>query len=130
MTNDLISRQEAIEAVSDLYWMDERLLNFRKEIDATFNKIKTLPSARQWIPTTERLPEKSGRYYVTRGLNAAGALWNRVYILNYSDLMGICNHRIWWTGNVGKSDFERIDDVLAWMPLPEPWKGGAECLTN
>jgi hypothetical protein len=25
--------------------MDERLLNFRKEIDATFDKIKALPSA-------------------------------------------------------------------------------------
>lgn len=44
MTN-LISRQAAIDAVADLYWMDERLLNFKKEIDATFDKIKALPSA-------------------------------------------------------------------------------------
>lgn len=43
--NDLISRQEAIDAVADLYWMDERLLNFKKEIDATFDKIKALPPA-------------------------------------------------------------------------------------
>lgn len=42
---DLISRQAAIDAVADLYWMDERLLNFKKEIDATFDKIKALPSA-------------------------------------------------------------------------------------
>lgn len=42
---DCISRQAAIEAISDLYWMDERLLNFKKEIDATFDKIKALPSA-------------------------------------------------------------------------------------
>ena len=41
----LISRQAAIDAVSDLYWMDERLLNFKKEIDATFDKIMALPSA-------------------------------------------------------------------------------------
>ena len=77
-----------------------------------------------WIPCSERLPEKSGRYLVTRGLNACGSLWNRVYIANYSDLMGIRSEKIWWQGNVGKSDFERIDDVLAWMPLPEPYREG------
>lgn len=43
----------------------------------------------EWIPCTERLPEKSGRYLVTRGSNVCGSLWNRVYILNYSDLMGL-----------------------------------------
>ena len=85
------------------------------------NKYK--PSAYRWTPCSERMPEESGRYLVTRGLNACGELWNRVYIINYSDLMGLKSERIWWDGNVGKSDFERIDDVVAWMPLPKPWKG-------
>lgn len=76
----------------------------------------------EWIPVSERLPEANGRYLVTRGLNACGAMWNRVYIINYSDLMGLKSERIWWNGNVGKSDFERINDVIAWMPLPEPCK--------
>ena len=75
----------------------------------------------KWIPCSERLPEVGGRYLVTRGLNACGALWNRVYIINYSDLMGLKSRRIWWDGNIGKSDFEQIDDVIAWMPLPEPY---------
>jgi len=43
----------------------------------------------EWIPCTKRLPDKSGRYLVTRGSNVCGSLWNRVYILNYSDLMGL-----------------------------------------
>lgn len=76
----------------------------------------------KWIPCSERLPEVNGRYLVTRGLNACGSLWNRIYIANYSDLMGIKSERIWWQGNVGKPDFERLDDVIAWMPLPTPWK--------
>ena len=42
----------------------------------------------RWIPCTERLPEKSGRYLVTRGSNVCGSLLARVDILNYSDLMG------------------------------------------
>lgn len=89
--------------------------------DACEGAIKLLEQQR-WIPVSERLPEANGRYYVTRGLNACGALWNRVYIVNYSDLMGLKSERIWWDGNVGKSDFERFDDVLAWMPLPERYE--------
>ena len=46
---DLIDRQDAIDAVADLYWMDERLLNFRKEIDAVFDKIRNLPSVQSKI---------------------------------------------------------------------------------
>lgn len=47
----------------------------------------------RWIPCSERLPEKNGRYIVTRGLKACGSLWNRVYIVNYSDLMGLCKEK-------------------------------------
>ena len=49
--------------------------------------------------------------------------WNRVYIANYSDLMGLKSEKIWWEGNAGKSDFKLIDDVIAWMPLPESYRG-------
>ncbi len=77
----------------------------------------------KWIPCSERLPEESSRYLVTRGLKACNNLWNRVYIVNYSDLMGLCKEKIWWDGNVGKSDFERYDDVVAWMPLPASYQG-------
>ena len=77
----------------------------------------------KWIPVSEGSPKENGRYFVTRGLNACGALWNRVYLINYSDLMGIKSERIWWDGNVGKSDFQKINDVIAWCELPEPWRG-------
>ena len=76
----------------------------------------------RWIPCTERLPEKSGRYLVTRGSNVCGSLWDKVDILNYSDLMGLKKEKIWWSGNVGKIDFEKCDHVIAWMPLPDPYK--------
>ena len=81
----------------------------------------------EWIPCTERLPEKSGRYLVTRKFNALSSLWARVGIVNYSDLMGLKKEKIWWTGNVGKSDFEKCDDVIAWMPLPKPYKKCIVC---
>lgn len=122
--NDSISRQAAIETATT---MCERcdtgdIIDYR---DMMVESLKVLPSAQpenDWIPISERLPEANGRYLVTRGLNACGSLWNRIYIANYSDLMGIKSVRGWWRGNVGKSDFERLNDVLAWMPLPEPYR--------
>lgn len=92
-----------------------------------YKRLKT--EQNKWIPTSERLPKENGRYLATRGLNACGTLWNRVYIINYSDLMGLKSEKIWWSGNVGKSDFETYDDVVAWCELPLPYKaesGGEE----
>lgn len=137
---DLIYRRDAIDAMKEidqaLWGIDierstvpeyiehhEQIKTVRAIVQDLIDKIKDKPSAQQWIPCSERLPEANGRYLVTRGLNACGAMWNRVYIINYSDLMGLKSEKIWWQGNVGKSDFERIDDVIAWMPLPEPWRG-------
>ena len=93
-------------------------------VQCDLDKAPSIEPEQRWIPVSEKLPEANGRYLVTRGLRAAGALWNRVYIANYSDLMGLKSEKIWWEGNVGKSDFKPIDDVIAWMPLPEQKKGG------
>ena len=112
----------------DEWCIDCKEYNKEKHCCPRWNKVirETLKDAQRWIPRSERLPEANGRYLVTRGLNACGAMWNRVYLINYSDLMGLKSERIWWDGNVGKSDFERIDDVIAWMPLPEPYREEGE----
>ena len=116
-----MTREEAITAVKEvtgmsLPWND-------RHYEGLQMGIKELEQPeRKWLPCSERLPDVSGRYLVTRGLKAAGAIWNRVYIANFSDLMGLKSSLIFWQGNVGKSDFERLDDVIAWMPLPEPYR--------
>ena len=125
--SDLISREAAIEELGKKIRrtdFDEAFIHWN-DIVTTLCFLPTIEERKngEWMPCSERLPEVNGRYLVTRGLNACGALWNRVYIINYSDLMGLKSGRIWWDGNVGKSDFEQIYDVLAWMPLPKPWKG-------
>lgn len=115
---DLIDRQ-AVLKICRRYW--------HPTFNLIMEEVENLPSTQsQWIPCSKRLPEANGRYLVTRGLNACGAMWNRVYIINYSDLMGLKSERIWWGGNVGKSDFERFDDVIAWMPLPESYRGESD----
>lgn len=51
----------------------------------------------QWIPCSERLPEKDGYYLTT-------TMYRQVY-------------RDYWNGD----NFDRTEMVIAWMPLPEPY---------
>ena len=74
-----------------------------------------------WISAEERMPEEYGEYLVTI-VPSAGYLWEKRIIANFSDLMGIVKKPIFYTGEVGKIDFEDITDmVIAWRPLPEPY---------
>lgn len=75
-----------------------------------------------WIPVEDRLPEEYGEYLVTI-VPSAGYLWAKRIIANFSDLMGIVKKPIFYTGEVGKIDFEDITDmVIAWRPLPESYR--------
>ena len=55
----------------------------------------------KWIPVSERLPEEHGEYLVT-------------------DKYGRVTSGL-WIGNA-----KRWKDVIAWMPLPEPYKAESE----
>ena len=58
----------------------------------------------KWIPCSERLPEKNGEYLITLGF-----VWGREIEIGFYE------------------DGEWLNDNrhvnIAWMPLPEPWKG-------
>ena len=60
-----------------------------------------------WIPVTERLPEKFD-YYLVSGNNS-------VWFARYE------NGRF-----LGVLSGHALDTVIAWMPLPEPYKGVTE----
>ena len=75
-----------------------------------------------WIPVDEQLPKEYGEYLVTI-VPSAGYLWAKRIIASFSDLMGIVKKPIFYTGEVGKTDFEDITDMItAWRPLPEPYR--------
>lgn len=104
MNNDLIKRGLAISyAASGLV----RIIDGEKwirvsEVKQSLNDVPTEPQEGEWIMLSEKQPTKSG-YYIT------STIYNQVY----------CDY---WSVN----HFERTETVLAWMPLPEPYKvGGA-----
>ena len=62
-----------------------------------------------WIPVSERLPSESGWYFVTvQGVECV------------SDMVWYYHESHEWNG------VSETQKVLAWMPLPEPYKGGEE----
>lgn len=78
-----------------------------------FNKLLQEPE-RKWIPVSERLPEKDGYYFVTKRF-----IDGRIK----TDIEPFWTGADWW-----KSEFHfdgiGLWEVLAWQPLPEPYKAG------
>ena len=82
---------------------------------------RVLQNVPHWIPVTEE-PKESGKYLVTAVISFIPDhvddpnTYEAVTTANYSaDTRGPIQ---WWGNNVEK--------VLAWMPLPEPYKGVTE----
>ncbi|MBO6270034.1 MAG: DUF551 domain-containing protein [Clostridium sp.] len=109
---DLIIRQAAIDAImcepTDAHypsWYAERL--------------KQLPTAQQWIPCSERLPEEEKAYLVTFACEKVGmSSWhkdtfNRGFNRGFDAYL---------TGVTEDGECEYFG-VVAWMEKPEPWKG-------
>lgn len=66
-----------------------------------------LPSAQRWIPCSERLPEDGIEVFV--------------YLFNQpSPFIAWIEDTRWHTEYF---EVEREDEPIAWMPLPEAWKG-------
>lgn len=80
------------------------------------DEIEALPSAQAWIPVSERLPEEYGKYLVTMksGLvKEATYKPKRIYV----------NFREGWSACYADGLFYHDDsEIVAWMPLPEPYK--------
>ena len=74
------------------------------------------PQVGGWIPASERLPEKDGYYFVTKRF-----MDGRIR----TDIEPFWVGADWWKSEL---HFDGISlwEVLAWQPLPEPYKAGDE----
>jgi len=110
--SDSISRADAIEAVLT-YFIPRSHTGERGEHEEDFVRtiFKALPPAEaEWIPCSERLP-KSGRYLAS----CLSPVFSP-QVLNYDEDDGK-----WFYDGCKSIDFELLT-VIAWMPLPEPYK--------
>ena len=67
----------------------------------------------EWIPCSERLPNESGEYLATIPLDADET---------YTEVLTFHKGRFYEDDDEWGATYH--DDVLAWMPLPTPYKGG------
>ena len=71
-----------------------------------------ISSEPQWIPVSKKLPNKNDYVIVTTKscvvIEAQFEVWNS-------------GAKEWWIDNDNSFEF---DDVVAWMPMPQPYRGG------
>ena len=137
MSDDLISRQDVIDELKAMYlyhasekWREEasddtikaRAESCMASLVEMKLRIEKLPSAQpeqKWIPCSERLPEQGKSVLVTYVYNGKRFVAESWYIGQHDErgnpLFSSC------------ADEYKASDLyfqkVAWMPLPEPWKG-------
>ena len=125
--SDLTDRQAAIDALGErpMVWTDSDYeLGQRNQYDSDKLHLELVPSAQQWIPCSERLPEEYGEYYITWMTSSS----KRPFVaICEGEVTGEYDHK----HNRFKFEWLLEDyikacpnvEVIAWMPLPEPYKG-------
>lgn len=121
---DLISRADAIEA-----W-DKLSKRGRTEFDQVLMTLPSADAVQGWIPCSEKLPSDDEIVNIT---------WvNHNPPPYYADIaekpfvasgLRYCDKWYWYSSVCQDlhQDFDLIDkdiEVVAWMPLPKPYKGG------
>ena len=128
--NDLIDRQAAIDAVSRGC---KELRGIFAECEKNLNELPSAEPERKtggWIPCSERLPEKHQMVLTTiKGVD----LFRECVDKNFFEALATAQKRTWVSvgylgddGWYGADGFPQIVQPIAWMPLPEPWKGGED----
>ena len=122
--SDLISRKALIESVKtwdmqDLYLPTHFIDLIEDEPSVTDTNV-----GGKWVPCSERLPEESGEYLVWYD---CGGDMEGCCVENFDAGVGAfgrwCDEYDEHTLGFLDSEFIYFDEAVAWMPLPEPYKG-------
>ena len=92
---------------------------------------------KRWIPVSERLPDNTDPVNITWVNHDPESYYADVKDKPFTATGHYCNGKWWWYSvtcqdyldEYGHSDVDAMDDdieVVAWMPLPEPYKAESE----
>ena len=93
----------------------DEVLHHITGIWAEIDNAPTIMPEPQWISVKERLPDESGQYLITVKYK---------HVDGYDDIYA--EHGEWADGKWDMFCFGHcgeVEDIIAWMPLPEPMKG-------
>ena len=112
--SDLISRQAAIDCEYQVKIINDIEYVMLSEVQM---KMRKLPSAQPgWIPVTEK-PIEGGQYIVT--LKDDKEVWTD--IAEWNPTFGGR-----WQAEFFDCEYRDIDNVVAWQPLPTPYREGGQ----
>lgn len=119
---DAVSREEVLDQT--YLWSKDEFLRITNPFDYLRKRINTLlpvtpvEKVGHWIPVSERLPESCGMYIVTRKIYDCPDTAPIIM----SDESWFDGQNTWHNDNRINHDRRYLSDVIAWMPLPEPYK--------
>lgn len=99
-----------------------RACQYGDEID----DIEDAPTVMEWIPCSERLSEKGKDVLVTRHYDGSADGNKSCRYVEIADLGGCDDEVAWHSYSDEYKMHPRNHRVIAWMPLPEPYKEGEE----
>lgn len=132
--SDLIDRNDAVEAIefekvymtaykgsSNGYVSEGNpFKQYNKGLDDAIKAINGLTPVKpepKWIPVTERLPEDNRQVLVY-------AQSTHFVLAKYDEMReDDGKYRKQWVTFDAWKPYYIIENVIAWMPLPEPWRG-------
>jgi len=103
-----------ISSINQCYSATEWADGYNDGIRAARDAVIQMNIGSEWVPVSERLPEEKGEYLVTYN----PCYWDDI---KSETRVGIDTFR-------GKTTWakKKYQRVTRWMPLPEPYKEGAE----
>ena len=127
MSEDLIKRSDAIEAIHN-YWkkrldtlptadiqQTDKILEHNKTLCNFINAIPSADRPQGWISCSERMPEEDTPVLVAIKTKDRLPKWVEEQTYHYVTDIDVWDSDDGW--------YQHRAKIVAWMPLPKPWKG-------